>query len=211
MEQFLGPDRKVRIQAFQNASKRGKAMDVMAIFQNVFPHGLSTPSDRVSSTEQRTSGLQLGSLVFRCPIAQVEIESGIDLDLETFRRIRTLVVEVRCRGCQEMHNFTIGSGALAAFRQRDRCVAKHQPAFAVTGERPASIRNRSMGGSPVEMRSVVRSRPDVSVEERLASEFAKRIRKLRWMGMEDEAQQLQCSLRDARVTDTLLAAPHGKD
>jgi hypothetical protein len=186
-------------------------MDVMTIFQNVIPLRLSPSSDSVSSARQRMSELQLGSLVFRCPIAQVDFESGIDLDLETFRRIRTLVVDVRCRGCQQMHNFAIGSGALAAFGQRDRCVAKHQPAFAVTGERPASTNNRSMGRSPVEMRSVVRSRPDVSVEERLASEFAKRIRKLRWMGMEDEAQQLQCALRHTRVTDTLLAGPHGKD
>jgi len=186
-------------------------MDVMAIFQNVIPLRLSASSDTVSSARQRMSELQVGSLVFRCPIAQVEIESGIDLDLETFRRIRTLVVDVRCRGCLKMHNFTVGSGALAFFRQRDRCVAKNQPAFAVTGNSRASIHNRSIGRSPVEIRSVARTRPDVSVEERLASEFTKRIRKLRWMGMEDEARQLQRALRHARVTDTLLAAPYDMD
>ena len=186
-------------------------MDVMAIFQNVIPLRLSASSDRVSSARQRMSELQLGSLVFRCPIAQVEIESGIDLDLETFRRIRTLVVKVRCRGCLEMHNFTVGSGALASFRQRDRCVAKNQPAFAATGHSQTSINNRSVVRSPVEMYSVARTRPDVSVEERIASEFTKRIRKLRWMGMEDEAKQLQCALRHGRVTDTLLAAPYDTD
>jgi hypothetical protein len=186
-------------------------MDVMAIFQNVVLLRLSASSDRVSSARQRMSELQLGSLVFQCPIAQVEIESGIDLDLETFRRIRSLVVEVRCRGCLEMHNFTVGSGALAFFRQRDRCVAKNQPAFAVTGNSRTSINNRSIERSPAEIRSVVRSRPDVSVEERLASELTKRIRKLRWMGMEDEAQQLRRALRHGRVTDTLLAGPYDTD
>jgi hypothetical protein len=65
--------------------------------------------------------------------------------------------------------------------------------------------------SPVEMYSVSRTRPDVSVEERIASEFTKRIRKLRWMGMEDKAKQLQCALRHGRVTDTLLAAPYDTD
>jgi hypothetical protein len=186
-------------------------MDVMAIFQNVIPLRLSASSDRVTSARQRMSELQVGSLVFRCPIAQVEIESGIDLDLETFRRIRTLVVDLRCHDCLEMHNFTVGSGALASFKRRDRCVAKNQPAFAVTSNSRATINNRSIGRSPLEIRSVARTRPDVSVEERLASEFTKRIRKLRWMGMDDEARQLQCALRHARVTDTLLAAPYDTD
>jgi hypothetical protein len=33
--------------------------------------------------------------------------------------------------------------------------------------------------------------PDVSGEQRTLSEITKRIRKLRWVGMEDEAQRLQ--------------------
>lgn len=42
--------------------------------------------------------------------------------------------------------------------------------------------------------------PDVSPDERASSELLKRIRKLRWIGMEHEAQQLQAKLNgDASV------------
>ena len=38
--------------------------------------------------------------------------------------------------------------------------------------------------------------PDVSREQRAAAEFIKRIRKLRWMGFEEEAQRMvRASLR----------------
>jgi hypothetical protein len=36
-----------------------------------------------------------------------------------------------------------------------------------------------------------RERPDVSPEQRVAAKLVKRIRKLRWIGMEEEAEQLQ--------------------
>jgi len=37
--------------------------------------------------------------------------------------------------------------------------------------------------------------PDVSPEERASSDLLKQIRKLRWIGMEQQAQRLQATLR----------------
>jgi hypothetical protein len=55
--------------------------------------------------------------------------------------------------------------------------------------------------------------PDVSGEQRTLSEITKRIRKLRWMGMEDEAQKLQMQLAccGVRFPDSVLAAPGDTD
>jgi hypothetical protein len=52
---------------------------------------------------------------------------------------------------------------------------------------------------------------DSSGEQRSASELVERIRKLRWMGMEDEAQRLQIALRRIKHTDCVLAAPRDTD
>ena len=53
--------------------------------------------------------------------------------------------------------------------------------------------------------------PDGSGEQRSARELVKRIRKLRWMGMEEEAQRLQVALRRIEDTDCVLAAPRDTD
>jgi hypothetical protein len=53
--------------------------------------------------------------------------------------------------------------------------------------------------------------PDSSGEQRSARELVKRIRKLRWMGMEEEAQRLQVALRHIEDTDCVLAAPRDTD
>ena len=54
--------------------------------------------------------------------------------------------------------------------------------------------------------------PEVSAEERTSSELVKRIRKLRWMGMEREAEGLQATLcRRERSTDSVLAASRDTD
>ena len=37
--------------------------------------------------------------------------------------------------------------------------------------------------------------PDVSAEQKASIELLKRVRKLRWIGMEDEARRLQAALR----------------
>ena len=54
--------------------------------------------------------------------------------------------------------------------------------------------------------------PEDSPEQRASSELVKRIRKLRWMGMEREAEALQPTLcRRARSIDNVLAAPYDTD
>jgi hypothetical protein len=53
--------------------------------------------------------------------------------------------------------------------------------------------------------------PEPSAEQGTSSELVKRIRKLRWMGMEREAEALQATLCGAQSTDSVLAAPHDTD
>ena len=55
--------------------------------------------------------------------------------------------------------------------------------------------------------SDVRERPDVSAEQRTSSELAKLVRKLRWIGMEAEAEQMQFVLRRVDLAAILLAGP----
>jgi hypothetical protein len=59
----------------------------------------------------------------------------------------------------------------------------------------------------------LRDKMDVSPEERTSCELVTLIRKLRWIGMETEAGELQTVLRkvppDRRAS--LLAAPHSTD
>lgn len=52
---------------------------------------------------------------------------------------------------------------------------------------------------------------DVSGEQKSARDLVKRIRKLRWMGMEEEAERLQVALRRIEHTDCVLAAPRDTD
>lgn len=59
----------------------------------------------------------------------------------------------------------------------------------------------------MEMSSDVRERPDVSAEERASHELVKRILKLRWMGMNNEAGQVRVALQRAAARLTLLAQP----
>ena len=55
--------------------------------------------------------------------------------------------------------------------------------------------------------------PDVSMEQRRSSELVKRIRKLRWMGLEGEARRMQAQLALCGGTraDSVLAAPPETD
>lgn len=48
--------------------------------------------------------------------------------------------------------------------------------------------------------------PDVSVEEGLSHQLVMRVLKLRWMGMEDEARQMQVALHRADAACTVLAS-----
>jgi hypothetical protein len=54
-------------------------------------------------------------------------------------------------------------------------------------------------------------RPDVSTEQRKSSELVKRIRKLRWMGLEAEAERVEMALCRGPAGDSVLAAPHETD
>jgi hypothetical protein len=57
--------------------------------------------------------------------------------------------------------------------------------------------------------SDVQPQPDVSATERESRKLVHRILKLRWLGMEDEAEQL--ALRTMETNGTLLAGPYDTD
>ncbi len=56
-----------------------------------------------------------------------------------------------------------------------------------------------------------RSYPDESSEQRVSSDIVRRIRKLRWIGMEEEAQQLRSALNGATDVDVVLSGPQDTD
>lgn len=51
----------------------------------------------------------------------------------------------------------------------------------------------------------VSDHPNVPVELRASDELLKRIRKLRWIGLDDEARALELTLRRVGSTDPVLA------
>jgi hypothetical protein len=53
--------------------------------------------------------------------------------------------------------------------------------------------------------------PDVSSRQRAAKNLIKQIRKLRWIGMEEEAERLQISLAGVPAEDRVLAEPQETD
>lgn len=55
--------------------------------------------------------------------------------------------------------------------------------------------------------------PDCSAEQRTSNELVKRIRKLRWMGMEEEAKRAQdeLSARPVAVADSVVSSPRDTD
>ena len=55
--------------------------------------------------------------------------------------------------------------------------------------------------------------PGVSSEQRKSNELVRLIRKLRWMGMEEEADRVQTELAQCGVrrADSVLATPHETD
>jgi hypothetical protein len=54
---------------------------------------------------------------------------------------------------------------------------------------------------------------DISAEQRASSALVRLIRKLRWMGMQEEAESAQKQLAQCRVppADSVVAAPHDTD
>jgi hypothetical protein len=53
--------------------------------------------------------------------------------------------------------------------------------------------------------------PQVSADQLAANELIKRIRKLRWIGMDREAKALQGTLDHAASADSVLAVPYETD
>jgi hypothetical protein len=62
----------------------------------------------------------------------------------------------------------------------------------------------------MELYANIQERPDVSAEERASSELVKRIRKLRWIGMEEEAARIQNVLRFLHPVGIELTDPWPK-
>jgi hypothetical protein len=64
----------------------------------------------------------------------------------------------------------------------------------------------------MEMRSDQQNPPDVLQERRTSNELVEQIRKLRWMGLEEEAMIVQDELNLRRATaDSVIAASHDTD
>ena len=57
----------------------------------------------------------------------------------------------------------------------------------------------------------IRERADVPVGERTSTELVRLVKKLRWIGMEEEAERIQIVLRRIDSTATLLAGPWDTD
>ena len=53
----------------------------------------------------------------------------------------------------------------------------------------------------------MQERPDVSAEERAWIERVKRIRKLRWVGMKEEAERMEVAVRGVEPAATVPADP----
>ena len=73
------------------------------------------PSGRpvsIKKVARASALLETGTLVFQCPIAAREIESGIDMDRKTFTDIQNVNVLVHCSDCGEFHEWRVGEGVL---------------------------------------------------------------------------------------------------
>jgi hypothetical protein len=62
-----------------------------------------------------------------------------------------------------------------------------------------------------EIRAAVQERPDVPAEECTSHDLMMRILKLRWMGMETEANRMELVLRSVDPACTLLGGPFDTD
>ena len=61
---------------------------------------------------RRSEGVKIGLLIFRCPVTAHEIESGIEMDSQTFRWIGHLSAYLRCRACRCTHELKVADGTL---------------------------------------------------------------------------------------------------
>jgi len=65
----------------------------------------------------------------------------------------------------------------------------------------------------MEMRHNQQKPPDGSAEQRISNELVKLIRKLRWMGLEKQAEKAEgeLTLREVPATDSVVAASRETD
>jgi hypothetical protein len=54
-------------------------------------------------------------------------------------------------------------------------------------------------------------KPSAAAAQQHADELIKLLRKLRWMGLDAEAERMEAALRGASPADSVLAAPHDTD
>jgi hypothetical protein len=59
-----------------------------------------------------SEGVKIGLLIFRCPVTAHHIESGIEMDSQTFRWIGHLRAYLRCRACRCTHELKVADGTL---------------------------------------------------------------------------------------------------
>ena len=83
-------------------------------------------------------------------------------------------------------------------------------ASAVTGKLIVCVENEQ-GVPPMEDPADTIERPEVVFAERTTSELVNLIKKLRWVGMEQEAARIQSLLRRADAAATLLSGPWDTD
>lgn len=53
--------------------------------------------------------------------------------------------------------------------------------------------------------------PEMSPDERATRDLAKKIRKLRWLGMQEEAKRLQAKLSGKHLAESVLLLPADTD
>ena len=78
--------------------------------------------------------------------------------------------------------------------------------------RRLKVNQKTFERTSMEMRSDQQKPPDVLQERRTSNELVEQIRKLRWMGLEEEAVIVQDELNLRRTTaDSVVAASHDTD
>jgi hypothetical protein len=53
--------------------------------------------------------------------------------------------------------------------------------------------------------------PSVSIDQKISNDLVKQVRKLRWIGMDDEARVLQVALGHIQAVDVVLGTPPETD
>ena len=57
--------------------------------------------------------VEFGVFTCRCPSTHEPVDSGIEMDRQTFRKIGKLFVRVPCRSCRDTHLVRVASGELS--------------------------------------------------------------------------------------------------